>query len=75
MEFVDDLMTFEYLGQHLKSQGCHVANLSSLEFSADNGIAGCIRSLLRQFLSSTVDVRAYLFCMSQIMCSFCLQNL
>ncbi|OWM79393.1 origin of replication complex subunit 3 isoform X1 [Punica granatum] len=55
MEFVDDLMTFEDLAQHLKSQGCHVANLSSLEFSADNGTGGCIRSLLRQFLLSAVD--------------------
>lgn len=66
MEFVDDLMTFEDLAEHLRSRGCHVANLSSLEFSADNGTASCIRSLLRQFLSSMVDVRDYIFLMSSI---------
>lgn len=56
MEFVDDLLTFEELGKHLKAQGCHVANLSSLDFTAKNGIGGCLRSLLRQFLMSTLDV-------------------
>ncbi|OMO83828.1 Origin recognition complex, subunit 3 [Corchorus olitorius] len=55
MEFVDDLLTFEELGKHLKSQGCHVANLSSLDFTTKNGIGGCLRSLLRQFLMSTLD--------------------
>ncbi|KAL9379503.1 hypothetical protein Peur_027985 [Populus x canadensis] len=55
MEFVDDLLTFEELGSYLKSQGCHVANLSSLEFSVKNGIGGCLRSLLRQFLMVTLD--------------------
>ncbi|GLT95279.1 hypothetical protein SLE2022_129710 [Rubroshorea leprosula] len=55
MEFVDDLLTFEELGNHLKSQGYHVANLSSLEFSAKNGIGGCLQSLLRQFLMATLD--------------------
>ncbi|KAE8662607.1 Detected protein of confused Function [Hibiscus syriacus] len=38
MEFVDDLLTFEELGKHLKYQGCHVANLSSLDFTAKNGV-------------------------------------
>ncbi|KAG5232974.1 origin recognition complex [Salix suchowensis] len=55
MEFVDDLLTFEELGSYLKSQGCHVANLSSLEFSVKNGIGGCLRSILRQFLMITLD--------------------
>ncbi|KAE8724867.1 Origin recognition complex subunit 3, putative isoform 2 [Hibiscus syriacus] len=55
MEFVDDLLTFEELGKHLKYQGCHVANLSSLDFTAKNGVGGCLRSLLRQFLKSTLD--------------------
>ncbi|CAK7333699.1 unnamed protein product [Dovyalis caffra] len=55
MEFVDDLLTFKELGSHLKSQGCHVANLSSLDFSVKNGIGGCLRSLLRQFLMVTLD--------------------
>ncbi|XVF56633.1 hypothetical protein PTKIN_Ptkin06aG0135400 [Pterospermum kingtungense] len=55
MEFVDDLLTFEELGKHLKSHGCHVANLSSLDFTAKNGIGGCLRNLLRQFLKSTLD--------------------
>ncbi|KAM7273501.1 hypothetical protein ACFE04_028165 [Oxalis oulophora] len=55
MEFVDNLLTFEELGLHLKSQGCYVANLSSLDFSPKNGIAGCIRSLLRQFVKTAVD--------------------
>lgn len=57
MEFVDDLLTFEELGLHLKSAGFHVANLSSLDFTAKNGINGCLRSLLRQFLKASVDVR------------------
>jgi origin recognition complex subunit 3 len=61
MEFVDDLLTFEELGSYLKSQGCHVANLSSLEFSVKNGIGGCLRSLLRQFLMVTVDVSSHTF--------------
>ncbi|XVF06829.1 hypothetical protein REPUB_Repub06bG0084800 [Reevesia pubescens] len=55
MEFVDDLLTFEELGKHLKSHGCHVANLSSLDFTGKNGIGGCLRSLLRQFLKSTLE--------------------
>ncbi|KAJ4847103.1 hypothetical protein Tsubulata_043760 [Turnera subulata] len=55
VEFVDDLVTFEELGLHLKSQGCHVANLSSLDFSLKNGIGGCLRSLLRQFLMVSLD--------------------
>ncbi|KAM3682664.1 hypothetical protein ACJW31_12G089400 [Castanea mollissima] len=55
MEFVDDLLTFEEVGLCLKSHGCHVANLSSLDFSAKNGIGGCLRGLLRQFLMATMD--------------------
>ncbi|CAL5323545.1 unnamed protein product [Camellia sinensis] len=56
MEFVDDLLTFEDLGLHLRSHGCHVANLSSFDFSVKNGIAGCLRGLLRQFLMVGLDV-------------------
>lgn len=56
MEFVDSLVTFADLGMHLKSRGCHVVNLSSLDFSAKNGIGGCLRSLLRQFLMVSLDV-------------------
>jgi origin recognition complex subunit 3 len=56
MEFVDDLLTFEELGLHLRSQGCHVANLSSLDFTAKSGINGCLRSLLRQFVMASLDV-------------------
>ncbi|KAJ0015141.1 hypothetical protein Pint_20969 [Pistacia integerrima] len=55
MEFVDDLLTFEELGHFLKSQGCHVANLSSLDFMAKSGIGGCLRSLLRQFVGASSD--------------------
>lgn len=55
MEFVDDIQTFGDLAKYLKSRGCHVANLSSLDFSAKMGVGGCIRSLLRQFLSSSTD--------------------
>ncbi|KAH1113997.1 hypothetical protein J1N35_007375 [Gossypium stocksii] len=55
MEFVDDLLTFEELGKHLKYQGYRVANLSSLDFTAKNGVGGCLRSLLRQFLMSSLD--------------------
>lgn len=58
MEFVDDMVTFEELGSHLKSHGCHVANLSSIDFLPNNGIGGCLRSLLRQFLMVTLDVSA-----------------
>ncbi|KAG6714539.1 hypothetical protein I3842_05G207000 [Carya illinoinensis] len=54
MEFVDDLLTFEDLGLFLRSNGCHVANLSSLDFSAKSGIGGCLRGLLRQFLKATL---------------------
>lgn len=57
MEVVDDLLTFADLGQHLRSNGCHVANLSSCDFSQKNGISGSIRSLLRMFLMVTLDVR------------------
>lgn len=56
MEFVDDLLTFKELGLYLKSRGCHVANLSSLDFSAKNGIGGCLRGLMRQLLMTTMDV-------------------
>ncbi|XP_052196841.1 origin of replication complex subunit 3 [Diospyros lotus] len=55
IDLVDDLLTFEELGLHLKSHGCHVANLSSDDFSAKNGIAGCFRALLRQFLMVGLD--------------------
>lgn len=56
IEFVDDLLTFADLGEHLRSHGCHVANLSSLDFSAKNGICGSIRSLLSKFLMVSLDV-------------------
>lgn len=56
MEFVDDQITFEELRNHLKSCGCHVANMSSLDFSAKNGIGGCLSRLLRKFMMMTLDV-------------------
>ncbi|PIA32041.1 hypothetical protein AQUCO_04600009v1 [Aquilegia coerulea] len=56
VEFVDDLLTFNDLSLHLKSQGCHVVNLSSLDFSAKSGISACIWSLLRQFVMVDPDV-------------------
>jgi origin recognition complex subunit 3 len=56
LEMVDDLLTFEELELHLKSQGCHVAKLSSMDFSAKSGVGGCLRGLLRQFVMPTVDV-------------------
>ncbi|XP_042493525.1 origin of replication complex subunit 3 [Macadamia integrifolia] len=55
VEFVDDLLTFQELGEHLKSCGCHVCNLSSLDFSIKNGLGGCLRSLLRQLVMVTPD--------------------
>nr|XP_043613593.1 origin of replication complex subunit 3-like [Erigeron canadensis] len=55
MEFVDDLQTFADLGIHLDSHGCHVANLSSVDFLAKNGIGGCLRSLSRQILKDSID--------------------
>lgn len=58
MEFVDDIQTFGDLAQHLKSHGCHVANLSSLDFSAKMGVGGPLRRLLRQFLMSSTDVNS-----------------
>jgi origin recognition complex subunit 3 len=59
IEFVDDIMTFEELGVFLKSHGCHVAMLSSMEFSLKNGIAGCLKALLREFLGGSFDVGAF----------------
>ncbi|XP_051130457.1 origin of replication complex subunit 3-like [Andrographis paniculata] len=56
MEFVDDILTFVDLGVHLRSHGCHVANLTSSDFSEKNGVGGCLKSLLRQFL--IVDTNA-----------------
>uniref|UniRef100_A0A7N0UAB5 Origin of replication complex subunit 3 n=1 Tax=Kalanchoe fedtschenkoi TaxID=63787 RepID=A0A7N0UAB5_KALFE len=55
LDFVDDLLTFRDLGVHLKSHGCHVANLSSLDFSAKAGIGGCLKIMLRQFLMISSD--------------------
>ncbi|KAL9154173.1 hypothetical protein ABFS82_10G097600 [Erythranthe guttata] len=55
MEFVDDILTFSDLGEHLKSRGCYVANFSSLDFSAKNGVGGCLKTLLRQFLMVDID--------------------
>ncbi|TQD70834.1 hypothetical protein C1H46_043639 [Malus baccata] len=55
MEFVDVFSTFQELGLRLKSHGCYVANLSSLDFSPKNGIAGCLSSLLRQFFMRSFD--------------------
>nr|XP_011470114.1 PREDICTED: origin of replication complex subunit 3 isoform X2 [Fragaria vesca subsp. vesca] len=55
MEFVDDISTFQELGLCLKSHGCHVAVLSSFDFSSKNGISGCLTSLLRQFLMRAFD--------------------
>lgn len=55
IEFVDDLQTFADLGLHLNSHGCHVANLSSLDFSPKNGVGGCLRSLSRQILKGSTD--------------------
>ncbi|RDX65710.1 Origin of replication complex subunit 3, partial [Mucuna pruriens] len=56
IEFVDDILTFEELGHFLKSHGLHVAMLSSLEVSLKNGIAGCLKALLREFLGGAIDV-------------------
>jgi len=56
MEFVDDQLTFEELGVHLKSHGCFVANLSSMDFLAKNGVEGCLASLWKQFSIITLDV-------------------
>ncbi|KAL2514372.1 Origin of replication complex subunit 3 [Forsythia ovata] len=55
VEFVDDVLTFVDLGVHLRSRGCHVAQLTSLDFSAKNGIGGCLKTLLRQFLTVGID--------------------
>ncbi|KAM0839712.1 hypothetical protein ACQ4PT_060135 [Festuca glaucescens] len=55
-EFVDDVTTFRDLSDHLESNGCHLAKLSSTELSGKHGVAGCLRSLLRQLLSDVPDV-------------------
>ncbi|KAL0347198.1 UNVERIFIED_CONTAM: Origin of replication complex subunit [Sesamum calycinum] len=55
MEFVDDILTFADLGVHLRSNGCYVANLTSLDFSAKSGVGGCLKTLLRQFLMVSID--------------------
>lgn len=56
MEFVDDISTFSDLGAHLRSNGCYVANLTSVDFCAKNGVGGCLKTLLRQFVMVGVDV-------------------
>ncbi|KAH0707886.1 hypothetical protein KY289_012962 [Solanum tuberosum] len=56
IETVDDILTFAELGLNLKSRGCYVANISSLDFSTKNGIGGCLRVFLRQLLM--VDIEA-----------------
>ena len=61
MEFVDDILTFEELGHFLKSRGCHVAMLSSLDFSVKSGIAGCLKALLRAFLEAAIDVSVFVY--------------
>ncbi|XP_028756747.1 origin of replication complex subunit 3 [Neltuma alba] len=55
MEFVDDILTFEELSHFLELQGCHVGMLSSLDFSVKNGIVGCLKALLREFMHATMD--------------------
>ncbi|KAI4346976.1 hypothetical protein L6164_007833 [Bauhinia variegata] len=55
IEFVDDILTFKELSLFLKSHGCHVAMLSSLDFSVKNGISGCLKALLQEFLDAVVD--------------------
>ncbi|KMZ74713.1 Origin recognition complex subunit 3 [Zostera marina] len=55
MEFVDDLSTFQELSAHLKLNGCHVASLSSIDFTTKKGVGGCLRSLLRQLLVASSD--------------------
>ncbi|KAH6802633.1 hypothetical protein C2S51_034079 [Perilla frutescens var. frutescens] len=55
IEFVDDISTFAELGAHLTSTGCFVANLTSLDFCAKNGVGGSLKSLLRQFLMVGID--------------------
>lgn len=56
MEFVDDISTFADLGAHLRSNGCLVANLTSIDFCAKNGVGGALKTLLRQFLLVGIDV-------------------
>lgn len=56
IEFVDDISTFADLGVHLRSNGCYVANLTSVEFCAKNGVGGCLKNLLKQFLKVDIDV-------------------
>ncbi|CAA6669523.1 unnamed protein product [Spirodela intermedia] len=45
------------LGEHLRSSGCHIANLSYSDFTVKHGIAGCFKSLLRQLVM--VSLEAY----------------
>ncbi|MCD7468943.1 Origin recognition complex subunit 3 [Datura stramonium] len=55
IETVDDILTFAELGLNLKSHGCYVANISSLDFSTKNGIEGCLRAFLRQLLRVEIE--------------------
>ncbi|KAL3642572.1 Origin recognition complex subunit 3 [Castilleja foliolosa] len=55
MEIVDDILTFEDLGAHLRSQGCYVSNLTSSDLTSKNGVGGCLKTLLRQFLMAGID--------------------
>lgn len=67
VEFVDDISTFADLGSHLRSNGCCVANLTSVDFSTKNGVGGCLKALLRQFLLVGIDV--------SMLANFCLNLL
>lgn len=71
MEFVDDILTFEELSLFLKQQGCHVGMLSSSDFSVKNGIAGCLKALLREFMDTTMDVHTSTYlCLSTFIVTF-----
>lgn len=67
VEFVDDISTFADLGAHLRSNGCCVVNLTSVDFCTKNGLGGCLKTLLRQFLLVGIDV--------SMLANFCLNLL
>lgn len=64
VEFVDDISTFADLASHLRSNGCCVANLTSVDICTKNGVGGCLKALLRQFLLVGIDV--------SVLANFCL---
>ncbi|KAI4331619.1 hypothetical protein MLD38_029793 [Melastoma candidum] len=56
IEMFDEQETFKNLTMHLKSSGCYVANLSSMDFTAHSGISSVLKNFLKQFITTSFEV-------------------